>query len=388
MEFVSRTVIETNPNTLVEELVKDHSQQYDLGFLFVSSLSKHSAIEVASLFKRRIKVKHLLGCTCAGIIGSDAEIEYRPAAALTLAQLPGVNIKPFALDQNQLENLNEPKDWYEFFEMYPTEKPQFLTLPDPFTFDMNQFLEKVNQAYPNCPIMGGLASGANQPRENILILNDEQMEQGIVGVMLTGNVNMDTVVSQGCRPIGETYIVTKAEGNIVYELAGRSFYKVLEEILSKAAPRDKLLAQEAIFVGIAMNEYKDQFKRGDFLIRGVMGLDPKTGSGAIADYVETGQTIQFHLRDAQTATEDLNELLSSQQRKGTPVKPKGALVFSCNGRGQNMFREKNHDITILQKHVGPVPAAGFFCAGEIGPVGGNNFLHGFTSSIALFYPKQ
>ncbi len=388
MEFISRTVTGMNPNAIVEELAKGNDQQYDLGFLFVASLSKTSAAEVASLLKRRIKASHLLGCTCAGIIGSDTEIEYRPAATLILAKLPDVEIKPFALNQDQLENFHEPKDWYEFFEIYPTEKPKFLALPDPFTFNMNQFLEGINQAYPNCPIMGGLASGASQPRENILILNNEQIEQGMVGVVLTGNVNIETVVSQGCRPMGETYIVTKAEGNIIYELAGRSFYKVLEEVLSKTTPRDRLLAQEAIFVGIAMNEYKDQFNRGDFLIRGVMGLDPNTGAGAIAEHIQPGQTIQFHLRDAQTATEDLTELLSDLQNKEAKAKPKGALVFSCNGRGQNMFREKKHDIAIIQKHIGDIPAAGFFCAGEIGPVGGNNFLHGFTSSIALFYPGQ
>ena len=196
------------------------------------------------------------------------------------------------------------------------------------------------------------------------------------------------MVSQGCRPIGETFIVTKAQRNIVYELAGRPFYKVLEEVLNKGTDYDRHLAHEAIFVGIAMNEYKDKFKRGDFLIRGVMGVEPQSGAGAVGDYMRVGQTVQFHLRDAKTANEDLHELLKQYKTKKQTTAAHGAFVFSCNGRGINLFKEHDHDIRIIQHHLGPVPAAGFFCAGEIGPVGGINFLHGFTNSMALFYPQQ
>jgi small ligand-binding sensory domain FIST len=255
-------------------------------------------------------------------------------------------------------------------------------------FNMNLFLELIKEAYPQAPIIGGLASAATQPNKNTLILDDESCTEGLIGIVLNGNIRVDTVVSQGCRPIGETYIITKAENNIIYELAGKNFTQILQETLEKAPEQDRLLAQEAIFLGIAINEYIHEYKRGDFLIRGLMGIDQKTGAGIIGDYIQAGQTIQFHVRDAQSATEDLNELLTRQQKNEKSQKPKGALVFSCNGRGEYLFQQKNHDINIIQKHIGPVPAAGFFCAGEIGPIGGNNFLHGFTDSIGLFYPKN
>ncbi len=289
--------------------------------------------------------------------------------------------------QVDLEVLNDPEDWYNFFEIYPNENPVFIALADPFMFDMNTFLQKINKIYPNCPTIGGMASGTFQPGENTLILNNQQLEDGLVGVILTGNVSVETVVSQGCRPIGETFIVTKAQENVIYELAGKNFFDVVQDVLHQATARDKLLAQEALFVGIAMDEYRHEFKRGDFLIRGLMGIDRDTGAGAIAESIRAGQTVQLHVRDANAAREDLQELLSSKQIK-FKEKPKGALVFSCNGRGENLFREKNHDIKLIQQYLGPVPAAGFFCAGEIGPVCKTNFLHGFTNSIALFYSKK
>ncbi len=388
MEFISRITTQTDCPKVIAELTEGLRQDFDLGFLFISSFSKTSTEEVIEFLSRRLKVKNLLGCTCAGIIGNQLEIERRPAASLILANLPGVKIVPFSVNQTQLDGLDKPEDWYNFLEVYPNERPIFLTLPDPFQLDMNKFLDSLNKIYPNCSVVGGLASGAYQPLENTLILNQQRFEDGLVGVSLTGPICVETVVSQGCRPIGETFIVTKAQGNVIYELAGKPFIEVLQEVLYKVPAKDKLLAQEAVFVGIAMNEYRHEFKRGDFLIRGLVGIDRGSGAGAIADYVKPGQTIQFHVRDAEAAHEDLNELLLAQQNRKNQEKPKGALVFSCNGRGENLFRQPNHDIEIIQKFLGPVPAAGFFCAGEIGPVCKNNFLHGFTSSIALFYPEE
>lgn len=388
MEFSNRLTTATDNAQITADLTKGQTGQFDLGFLFTTSFSKTSTEEIIALVRKNLKIRNLIGCTCAGIIGSESEIEKKPAVSLILAKLPEVKIIPFHINQVQLEGMNSSEEWYNFFEVYPNEKPTFLTLPDPFLLDMNSFLEKLNKFYPQCPVIGGLASGAFGPQENTLVLNDQQYEDGLVGVVLTGNIRIETVVSQGCRPIGETYIVTKANGNIIYELAGRPLFDVLQEVLFKVPARDKMLAQEAIFVGIAMNEYQHQFKRGDFLIRGLVGLDKKSGAGAVADYIKAGQTVQFHLRDAETAREDLNELLNAQQLQKSQEKPKGALVFSCNGRGEHLFRQQNHDIQIIQKHIGPIPAAGFFCAGEIGPVCQNNFLHGFTSSIAMFYPEK
>ncbi len=386
MEFISQISSAADTSKVIEDLTRGVEGQFDLGFLFMASFNKIAAEEIMMLLRRRIKVRNFLGCTCAGVIGSQTEIEGQPANVLILGKLPGVKILPFVLNQSELESLKSKEDWYNFFQVFPNEAPIFLVLPDPFMFDMNYFLNQINQFYPKCQIMGGLASGAFQPGQNTLILNGESFDGGLVGAVLTGDVTLKTVVSQGCRPIGETFIVTKARDNIIRELAGRPFLEVLQEVMHNVSAQDKLLAQEALFVGIAMDEYRHEFKRGDFLIRGLMGIDQTSGAGLIADYVKKGQTIQFHVRDANAATEDLQELLNGFKH-GSFEKPKGALVFSCNGRGINLFREKDHDIKLIQQFLGPMPAAGFFCAGEIGPVCHHNFLHGFTSSIALFYPK-
>jgi len=388
MEFINRITQAGNSTQIVSELLAGMEGNFDLGILYVCPWPPYDPLELFQAVKARGNIRHLICCTCAGIIGGEQEIEGRPSASLMLMRLPQVKIVPFAISQSVLETIKVKEDWYNFLEVYPNENPSFLVFADPFAFDGNSFLTGINQAYPGLPVVGGLASAASEPGENILILDGEVMRDGLVGVCLTGNLRVETVVSQGCRPIGETFIVTRAQRNIIYELAGRPFYKVLEEVLGKGTDYDRHLANEAIFIGIAMDEYKDNFKRGDFLIRGVLGVDPQSGAGAVGDHMRVGQTIQFHLRDAKTANEDLHELLKQYKTKKQTTSVHGAFVFSCNGRGINLFKERDHDIRIIQHHLGPVPAAGFFCAGEIGPVGGINFLHGFTNSMALFYPQS
>ena len=388
MEFINRITEAGNLSQIISELLMGVEGDFDLGILYVCPWAPYDPLELFQALKDRGNTRHLICCTCAGIIGGAREIEGRPSASLMLMRLPQVKVLPFVISQSILETMKVKEDWYNFLEVYPTEKPSFVVFADPFAFDGNAFLAGLNQAYPGRPIVGGLASGASQPGENTLILDGEMMKDGLIGVCLTGNLKVETVDSHGCRPIGENFIVTKAQRNIVYELAGRTFYKVLEEVLSKGSDYDRHLAHEAIFMGIAMNEYKDEFKRGDFLIRAVMGVDPQSGAGAVGDHMKVGQTVQFHLRDAKTANEDLHELLKQYKTIKQATAAHGVMVFSCNGRGINLFKEPDHDIRIIQQHLGPVPAAGFFCAGEIGPVGGINFLHGFTNSMALFYPQQ
>jgi len=387
MEFISRVSQSSTNDEIIRELTNGPLGDFDLGVVFLSLMPEADVREIVQGLRKKITIKNLLACTCAGIIGSDVELEYQPAASFILSKLPGVQIQPFFLNQSQLEVLQTSEDWHNFFEIYPSENPVFLILPDPFQLDMNLFLKSINQVYPNCPIIGGLASASGQPNGNTLILNNDSYTEGMVGFILTGNFRAETVVSQGCRPIGKTYIVTKAQDNLIYEIAGKRFLDVLSSVMDQCSERDRFLMQEAVFIGIVMDEYKHEYKRGDFLIRGLMGIDQQSEAGVIGDLIRSGQTIQFHVRDAQSATEDLHELLKLQQNHVKNQKPKGALVFSCNGRGEHLFREKNHDIEIIQHYLGPVPAAGFFCAGEIGTVGKQNFLHGFTNSMVLFYPR-
>jgi small ligand-binding sensory domain FIST len=192
-------------------------------------------------------------------------------------------------------------------------------------------------------------------------------------------------VSQGCRPIGERFLITKAEGNILYELGGRPAFTCLQEMYAALPSEEQEMARRGLHLGVTINEAKTQFDRGDFLVRGLMGVDQAEGSLAIGDIVKEGQTVQFHLRDRETASEDFNCLLDAQRRQMGDLRPEGALLFSCNGRGRRLFGRPHHDVTAVRAHLGDVPVSGFFAQGEIGPVGGENFLHGFTASVAIFY---
>jgi small ligand-binding sensory domain FIST len=236
------------------------------------------------------------------------------------------------------------------------------------------------------PVIGGMASGGSEPGHNHLFFGRKALAEGAVAALVSGPVRLRTVVSQGCRPIGRPFVVTRAERNVIYELGGKPALIQLKEIFDSLPTREQLLVQKALHVGRVVSEYQERFEQGDFLVRNVTGLDPAAGALAVGDYIRTGQTIQFHVRDQEAADAELRQLLSAA-RKASPG-PAGALLFTCNGRGTRMFGQPNHDAEALAKSLGPVPAAGFFAQGEIGPIGRQNFMHGFTASVAIFEQAQ
>jgi small ligand-binding sensory domain FIST len=258
-----------------------------------------------------------------------------------------------------------------------------LLLGEPFSFPADWLLERLNEDQPQIPVIGGMASGAHGPGGNRLLINENVLDQGAVAALVHGPVRIETVVSQGCRPVGRTFVVTKAEQNVIFELSGQPALAQLQAVFDDLSPDEQRLVQKGLHVGRVINEYQDAFKRGDFLVRNCIGADRNTGAMAIGDYVRPGQTVQFHVRDARTADEDLRELLRAAQEKRKSAAT-GALLFTCNGRGTRMFDVANHDAGVLSELLGELPLAGFFAQGEIGPIGGKNFLHGFTASAALF----
>jgi small ligand-binding sensory domain FIST len=229
-------------------------------------------------------------------------------------------------------------------------------------------------------VVGGLASAAVLGRPSWLLAGDEALAEGSAGVALCGDLVLETVVAQGCRPIGEPAIVTKADGHVVYELGGKPPLEVLRLLLDQLSPEDRELARHSLFAGLVMNEYRAGFKRGDFLIRNLLGSDPRTGAVMVGANLRVGQTLQFQLRDKRTSDEDLRELLG--QLKDYP-EPRGAFLASCCGRGKGLYGEEGHDSRLIQALKGPVPLAGFFANGELGPVAGRNHIHGYTSSLAV-----
>jgi len=244
-------------------------------------------------------------------------------------------------------------------------------------------VRRMNEDRPGVPVLGGMASGGSAPGENCLILGERRFQSGAVAALIHGEVRISSVVSQGCRPIGQPFVVTRAEANVIHELGGVPPLVQLKEMFKTLSEREQQLVRHGLHFGRVLNEYQDQFHRGDFLVRNVIGADPQSGAIAIGDYVRPGQTVQFHVRDEETADEDLRHLLQGA-RNSVASQSRGALLFTCNGRGTRLFGSADHDARCVREALGEIPLAGFFAQGEIGPVAGKNFLHGFTASVAIF----
>src|SRR5918992_4311877 len=332
----------------------------------------------------------LLGCSGGGVIGGGEEAERLPAVTLTAARLPDVVVRPFHLDGGTLPDLDGPPDsWESLVGAERSEEPQFVLLADPFTSRPEALLAGLDYAFPGSAKIGGLASGGTSPGLNALFLDGEVHTSGIVGAALSGNVVVDTVVAQGCRPVGPLMQITNCNENILYELDGQTTLSALEELFAGLNERDRGLAQTSLFVGVVMDEFEEEPKAGDFLIRNLMGIDPKSGAVAVGEYLGEGMRVRFHLRDAEASAQDLHAVLTGYEST-LPRKDEvsGALLFSCLGRGEHLYGRPNFDTGVFKQHLGDVPVGGFFCNGEIGPVGGTTFLHGYTSSFGLFRPRE
>ncbi len=351
----------------------------DLALLFVSPQHEDELDAILERVGERTDGALVLGCSAGGVIGGSSEVEDAPAVSVWVASLPRVGITPLRVtfEREELHGV------FTGIEELPdaSERPVLLVLADPFSFPADLLLGHLNERAAGMPVVGGMASGGIERGRNRLFFNGAILRDGAVGAILTG-LDAAIVVSQGCRPVGETFAVTRAEKNVIFELGGQPAMRRVEELYEASSERDQLLMRRGLHVGQAISELKPELRRGDFLVRNVVGVDEASGAIAINDMVEVGQTLQFQVRDAESAREDLRALLeASAARVGGPVA--GALLFTCNGRGQALFGEPDHDISALQRVYGKVPVAGFFAAGELGPVNRRNCLHGFTASLLL-----
>jgi small ligand-binding sensory domain FIST len=349
-----------------------------LAFVFASRHPADGMAEIMAALGPSLDGATIVGCTTQTAIGGGREVEDAPAVALWLAHLPGATLTPFELT---LERTADGPAIVGFPMIEESTKAAFL-LADPYTFPTQGFLHSLNQDYPELPVLGGQASGAGAG-EVRLVLGKRTLPQGAVGLLLGGNVRVRTVVSQGCKPIGSPYIVTEVRQNVVFELAGKPPLVRLREILSKLPPEDRARAAQNLQIGVVIDERKVNPRPGDFVIRPVLQADPETGAMAVGEVLDVGQTIQFQIRDAATADADLRSMLEDHLAENGADGTGGALLFTCNGRGLNLFGTPDHDVSAIRDAIPNLPVAGMFCGGEIGPIGGVNFLHGFTASVAL-----
>ncbi len=360
---------------------------FTLAMLFIAGHGPAKAAGISKAVREGCGVARMAGCTMGGIIGGGHEVEGMPAISLALLSLPGVNVRTLHLTQEKLLENEGPAWWRKLLGAEPEDEPAILLLPDPFSIDGMALVSELNEAYPGLPLVGGLASGAHEPKGNAILVDAACEDQGAAVVVLTGAVRMETLVSQGCRPIGRHYVITRAQGNVIQTLGGRPALAVLQEIVGALSEEDQSMARNALLLGRVIDEHRADFDRGDFLIRNLIGADPQSGAVAVGDQVRVGQTVQFQLRDGVTADEDLRHLLADAKPRLAARPPAGALLFSCMGRGVGMYGVADHDVAALRAQLPELPVAGCFCSGEIGPIGGKNFVHGFTSSVGFLSPK-
>jgi len=359
----------------------------DLGLIFFSQHHAAAADKIAAAATKRLAPATLIGCTGESIAGSGQEIEEEPALSLWLARWPNVRLTSMHLRFERTPEGGVLEGWPESLVADWVPGDFLIVLGEPFMFPADYLLERLNEDRAGVPVIGGMASGAASPGENRLLLGDKTFAEGAVAIHVSGQVRLKTVVSQGCRPIGRPFVVTKAERNIVYQLGGKPALVQLREIFDTLPTSEQRLVQTALHIGRVVSEYKDHFEHGDFLVRNVVGIDANTGAIAIGDYLRPGQTVQFHIRDEEAADAELKQLLAAAKKENSAA-PVGSLLFTCNGRGTRMFSEPHHDAGAVAAAFGDIPLAGFFAQGELGPIGKQNFVHGFTASVGLFYSDE
>jgi len=340
--------------------------------------------EIPAMLKRRLAAGALVGCTGESIVATRREVETSPALSVWGARLPGVSVTPMHLNFVRTGEGPSIVGWPESTEAAWPEGAALVVLGEPFSFPADWLLERLAADRPGAVVCGGMASGAFGPGKNRVAVDEASHAAGAAAVLLHGPIAVRTVVSQGCKPIGKPAVVTKSEQQSIQEIGGRKPLEVLQELFDELTPNDRALVNEGLHVGRVINEYQETFGRGDFLIRNVMGANRETGAIAVADFIRRGQTVQFHVRDAASADEDLRALLAEAGREFTPA---GGLLFTCNGRGTRMFDVADHDAGAVEAAWPGLPLAGLFAQGELGPVGGRSFMHGFTASLAVFGPK-
>lgn len=361
--------------------------QLTLGLVFMTPHFFERASQVLEILRVHARIPLLVGCSGPSLATGAQELEDQPGIALGLYHLPGATIRTTHFVQAQVEEANGPGYWHHETGVDPDHCNGWLAFADPFRTDCETWLRQWNEAYSPLPILGGLAGGGADTQASQLYLNGEVFDEGGVALSVQGDVRLQGVISQGCTPIGETWTITKTDGNLIHEIGKRPAYQVLADTFSQLNTEQQKRAQGNLMVGLVINEYQEEFHRGDFLIRSLLGGDPSSGILAVGARPRVGQSLQFQCRDAEAADEDMKAMLEKARAvaKGSVIY--GACLCSCNGRGHRLFGRPHHDAALAQDYLGPMGLTGFFCNGEIGPVGGRSFLHGYTASLALFMPK-
>ena len=349
----------------------------DLALVFAGAPNLTGVEDGLAAVHDRLHPRSLLGCGAQGVVGSGREVEQGGvavwAASMPEARVEGFHLQAMPAGEGSIAVTGMPD---------MDEAEAMILLVDPYSFPAEPLLARLGEDRPGFPVIGGVASAGGGPGMGVLMHDEGVTGQGAVGVSLAG-IDIRPCVSQGARPIGPEMVVTAAEGNVIQELASRPALERLKMAITELEPEERSLAAQGLLLGIVIDENQPDYGRGDFLIRGLLSVDEEQETLTVGERIRVGQTVRMQVRDGTSADEDLRETLDRQIRD-LPEPPAGALVFTCNGRGSNMFSTPDHDAAAVDSAFAGAPAAGFFCAGEIGPVGRRNYMHGFTATIAVF----
>jgi small ligand-binding sensory domain FIST len=350
----------------------------DLAIVFASGAHLAEPEQLLATIAAELAPAALVGCGAGGVLGGARELEAGTGVAVWAAALDGGEARAFHATVRGEEDVGVLEGLPEIGV-----EDALILLSDPYSFPTDAVLDGIAEAAPGVPVLGGISSGRSAMGGAALFTGEEVRDEGAVGVCLSG-VELLPCVSQGAAPLGREMTVTAAESNVIYELAGRPAVQAIEEAVAELPIDERALVAAGLLIGVVIDGGKPEYEQGDFLVRGVTGADPETGAISVGATVTPGEVVRLHARDARSAHDDLQRELRLRATAIGGQRPAGALVFSCNGRGQSMFGARDHDAALVQDELGAPPAAGFFAAGEIGPVGGRSFLHGFTATLAVF----
>jgi len=364
---------------VARDLRQEMGTNASLGFLFVTQEWRPQIEDTLELIRLHGHVPQLVGCSGWGIIGRKREVEQEPGFSLILLSLPAGSFVVTQIDENSILESPGPAFWHKSTGVAPDDVRSWIILANPYFGGVETWLNEWSLAYPKVPVLGGLASARNA---EIFLMRDAAISPApLLAIAFKSGLKVVPLVSQGCHPIGNPSPITKAEENLILEIGNSPAYQALEAAFLSIPAEQRVSVRNNLFLGLAVSEYIDDYKQGDFLIRNILGADPQIGALAVGAYPRVGQTVQFQLRDSKSARQDL--ILASEAVKKKMSGPIGILLFSCAGRGKGLFGTSDHDAGTLACILGDLPLAGFFCNGEIGPVGSKAFLHGYTASAAV-----
>ncbi len=355
----------------------------DVVLLFASPAYGNDFARLATAARQRTGARVVIGCSASGFLANGREVEDQPGLAIMAWWLPGARLYPLRLHQEQVELLDDPGLWHELNAIPVDDVRSWLMFAEPYRIDAQAFILGLQARYPDVPITGGLASGLVRERVSCVFFDDRVYDEGGVALGIGGPYALEPSVAQGCDPVGESWTITAAEHNQLIGISGRPALDVLQATVNGLPPQQRARAANNLVVGLAGDEYRDAYGRGDFVVRGILGIDPKRGSVAIGGVPQVGQTVQFQLRDAHVAEMELERVARQLASSGESGSIVGVLACTCNGRGEALFGTPNHDSGVIRAALPGTPIAGAFCLGEIGPLGGQTVLHGFTATLGV-----